>query len=303
MEFDLENPLTSSDSELDSVSALFSAESDHMSSLTTALDLHSRRQAISLILQVQAQCACNVDPFMAYLAINYVDRYLARHEIPREKPWAAWLLAASSLSLASKMKKSEFSFPDFQMEEGFIFDEQTIHRMELLVLGALDWRVRSITPFSFLRFFLSLFSPAHPPLIHALKDRALRILLKAQIEIKMLEFKPSLIAASALISAAGELFPIQSPAFSTAIFSSDFVNQEKLKDCCLVMREMLEMMTMDGCDRALKMVSSCSTPATVLGGACPSSDSERTVGSSMNGRDVYKDPIEETPPPSSFFCP
>ncbi|KAH7675777.1 Cyclin-D2-1 plant protein [Dioscorea alata] len=298
MEFDLENPLTSSDSEPDSVSALFSAESDHMSSLTTALDLHSRRQAISLILQ--AQCSCNLDPFMAYLAINYVDRYLARHEIPREKPWAAWLLAASSLSLASKMKKSEFSLPDFQMEEGFIFDEQTIHKMELLVLGALDWRMRSITPFSFLRFFLSFFSPAHPPLLYALKDRALRILLKAQTEIKMLEFKPSLIAASALISAAGELFPIQSPAFSSAIFSSDF---EKLKACCLVMREMLEMMTMDGCDRALKMVSSCSTPATVLGGACPSSDSERTVGSSMNGRDVYKDPIEETPPPSSFRCP
>ncbi|KAM0943916.1 putative cyclin domain-containing protein [Dioscorea sansibarensis] len=300
MEFDLENPLASADSEPDSASALFSAESDHMGSPITALNLHSRHQAVSLILQ--AQCACNMDPFMAYLAINYVDRFLARHEIPPEKPCAAWLLAASSLSLASKMRKSKFSLPDFQMEEGYIFDEQTIHRMELLVLGALDWRMRSITPFSFLRFFLSLFSPAHPPLLHALKDRALHILLKSQTEIKMLEFKPSLIAASALISAAGELFPMQSPAYSSAIFSSDFVNQ-KLKDCCLVMSDVLEMMTMDGCDRALRMASSRSTRATVLGGACPSSDSKRTVGSSTNGPDLYKDPIEETARPSSLRCP
>ena len=151
----------------------------------------------------------------------------------------------------------------------------------------------------------------------------------------MLEFKPSLIAASALISAAGELFPMQSPAYSSAIFSSDFVNQvpffllfisllffplfhivpcdvimylftfgkEKLKDCCLVMRDVLEMMTMDCCDRALRMASSRSTRATVLGGACPSSGSERTVGSSTNGPDLYKDPIEETARPSSLRCP
>ncbi|KAJ0966036.1 hypothetical protein J5N97_027174 [Dioscorea zingiberensis] len=290
MEFDLENPLTSSDSEADSVLALFSAESDHMSSPTSALDLHSRRHAVSLILQ--AQCACNVDPLMAYLAINYVDRFLARQEIPREKPWAVWLLAVSSLSLASKMNMSDFSLPDFQIKEGFIFDDQTIRRMELLVLGALDWRMRSITPFSFLGFFLSFFSPALPPLLHALKERAFHILLKAQTEIKMLEFKPSLIAASALISSGDELFPIHSPAFRSAIFSSDFVNKEKLKECCLVMRDVVEMMTMDGDDRAPKTASSCATPITVLGRTCPSSDSEWTVGSLMNGRDISKDPVQ-----------
>lgn len=35
----------------------------------------------------------------------------------------------------------------------YIFEAKTIRRMELLVLGALDWRLRSVTPFNFLSFF------------------------------------------------------------------------------------------------------------------------------------------------------
>lgn len=49
--------------------------------------------------------------------------------------------------------------------------------------------------------------------------------MRDNIEIKLLEFKPSVIAASALISAAHELFPIQSPSFRSAIASSHFVNK------------------------------------------------------------------------------
>lgn len=35
----------------------------------------------------------------------------------------------------------------------YIFEAKTIQRMELLVLSVLDWRLRSVTPFSFLSFF------------------------------------------------------------------------------------------------------------------------------------------------------
>lgn len=34
-----------------------------------------------------------------------------------------------------------------------IFEPRTIQRMELLVLSVLDWRLRSITPFSFIAYF------------------------------------------------------------------------------------------------------------------------------------------------------
>jgi cyclin D6 len=52
--------------------------------------------------------------------------------------------------------------------------------MEVLILGALNWRMRSITPFSFISFFISLFKPKDPPLRQALKARASEIIFKAQ---------------------------------------------------------------------------------------------------------------------------
>ncbi|XP_008800348.1 cyclin-D6-1-like [Phoenix dactylifera] len=292
MEFDLENPLMISDEEQDcfsdSIAALFAVESDHMSPLAGGhLDLSARRDAVSLILQ--AQFGCNLDPFVAYLAVNYVDRFLSKREIPSEKPWIVRLLSISCLSLASKMTKTDFNVTDFQREEGFIFDSQTIRRMELIILGALDWRMRSITPFAFLRFFLSFFSPAQAPLLHALKARTSQTLFKAQTEIKMLEFKPSVIAAAALLSAAHELLPIQFASFRSAISSCESVNKERLWDCC----DAIGDAAMDGCDSTFEMVSNSNTPMTVLGRHCSSSESDRTVGSSSNERDLKKRRISE----------
>lgn len=61
-----------------------------------------------------------------------------------------------------------------------IFDPQTVQRMEVLILGALEWRMRSITPFSFVSFFISLSKVEDPPLLQALKARATEIIFHAQ---------------------------------------------------------------------------------------------------------------------------
>lgn len=42
---------------------------------------------------------------------------------------------------------------------------------------------------------------------------------------KVLEFKPSVVAASTLLSAAFEFFPVQFPAFRSALASCEFVNE------------------------------------------------------------------------------
>jgi cyclin D6 len=65
-------------------------------------------------------------------------------------------------------------------EAGFIFDTQTINRMELLILDALNWRMRSITPFSFVHFFISILELKDPSSSQPLKDRATEIIFKAQ---------------------------------------------------------------------------------------------------------------------------
>jgi cyclin D6 len=80
----------------------------------------------------------------------------------------AFRLAISYVSLAATMKKTEFCLADFQVNQtnlhifeywaklililffvhlldgSFIFDIKTMERLEILILGALKWRMRSM---------------------------------------------------------------------------------------------------------------------------------------------------------------
>ncbi|KAF2303460.1 hypothetical protein GH714_018540 [Hevea brasiliensis] len=279
MDFDLENPLTSlKEHQFDTIPDLFASESDHMPSRNflkclETCDFYSsfRQEAISLILQ--AQYSCNFEPILAYLAINYMDRFISKQEIPRGKPWILRLLVISCLSLAAKMKNAHFSLSNFQREESFIFDMQTVNRMELLILDALNWRMRSITPFSFVHFFTSSFELKDPPLTQALKDRATEIIFQAHNEIKLLEFKPSIIAASALLVSSHELFPVQFPSFRCSISSCERVNRDQLIKCFNALKEMVEM---DWYNSTMDTVSSTRTPLSVLDRHCIKSESQTT---------------------------
>ncbi|XP_059661007.1 putative cyclin-D6-1 [Cornus florida] len=275
MEFDLENPLPALQ-DLQFLPSLFHIESDHMPLYAyshnlqqTDFDITVRGETISLI----SLFSHNFDPFLSYLAINYLDRFLSTQHIPEGKPWFLRLLAVSCVSLALKMRKAEYSVTDIQEDGGFIFDKQTIQRMDFLILGALKWRMRSITPFSFINFFISMFKFKDLPSRQALKSRATEIIFKAQNEITLLQFKPSIIAASALISASHELFPLQFPCFRKAISDSAFVKKDKLFSCCNV----IQGIVMDGYESVLDMASSSSTPVYILDRQCSSSESEKTA--------------------------
>ncbi|XP_057488421.1 putative cyclin-D6-1 isoform X2 [Actinidia eriantha] len=255
MEFELENPLTSfEEHQFDTIPALFANESDHMPSHYFSHGLKSndfrisvRREAISLIFKNEGSS------------------------------WITRLLAISCLSLAAKMKNTGLSISDLQRDEGFVCDSKSIRRMELLILTTLNWKMRSITPFSFFYFFISLFDLEDPPLIQSLRDRASEILFRSHYEIKILEYKPSIIAASALLCASQELFPLQFPCFRAAIASCEYVNKEKLLNCSILMEEM----GMDRYKSTFDSVCNSTTPTSVLDRFCaqttPSCGSDRTV--------------------------
>lgn len=210
-------------------------------------------------------------------------------------PWAPRLLAISCLTLAAKMQRAaaisaadiqvrdECHFPlrgcDFvgggirpsdllkprvvgvgvgllQRGEEFMFDEAKIQRMEQMVLNALEWRTRSVTPLAFLGFFLSACfpQPRHPALLDAIKARAVDLLLRVQpgtskppprpmppsspldsasahllppvhfAEVKMAEFSPSVAAAAALLAAAGEVAGAHLLGFEAGVAACPFVN-------------------------------------------------------------------------------
>ncbi|KAJ6706947.1 CYCLINS [Salix viminalis] len=193
-------------------------------------------------------------------------------------------------------------------EAGFIFDTQTINRMELLILDALNWRMRSITPFSFVHFFISVLELKDPSFSQPLKDRATEIIFKAQngnsfhsqasvqlllviffffcsvkpyvfvAEIKFLEFKPSIVAASALLVASNELLPLQFPFLKCSISSCALVNKERLLNCFNALQEMVEM----ECYESMLDTMSCTrTPLSVLDRHCTKSESETASTTSI----------------------
>ncbi|GAB2233853.1 hypothetical protein Droror1_Dr00003083 [Drosera rotundifolia] len=244
MEFDPENPLTNPiDDHVVTLHSLFYLESDHIVSdnyvknLKT-VDFHVtlRRQAVSIISQITGR----FDPFVSYLAINYLDRFLSIREMPQPKTWVVRLLGTACVSLAAKMMKTEFNISNLQCGEGLIFDTQTIERMEQIILGVLQWRVRPITPLAFLEFFIDQFKLEDPPLRQALKARATEIIFIAQNDIELLEYKPSIVAASAVLSASHELFPIQFPSFRISVSSCSLVNKEDISNCSNAINEILE---------------------------------------------------------------
>ncbi|GAB2274843.1 hypothetical protein Dimus_009616 [Dionaea muscipula] len=298
MEFDLENPLTNPQDDNNGTifHPLFDLEADHMVSQYYTqnlqnMDLHFslRRGTVSLISQFSGR----FDPLLSYLAVNYLDRFFSSQGMPQAKPWVVKLLAISCVSLAAKMMEKEFHISDIQCGEGLIFDSQTIERMELLILGALQWRMRSITPFAFLHIFISLFKLKDPPLRQALKARALEIIFISQNETKFLEFKPSIVAASALLSASNELFPMQLHCFRRAISLCSFLNKEILCRCCQVMQEILmegyesvfiAAPTGDGGDHPGGAALNSDTPVNVLDRNWSSSSTTTTTGATSTTR-------------------
>ncbi|PUZ72445.1 hypothetical protein GQ55_2G395000 [Panicum hallii var. hallii] len=279
-EFDLDNPFTSPADE--PIASLLDAEGHHAPSVSAAASA-ARRDAAAFISKVRFGGELAVHPRVAYLALNYVDRFLSKRQLLCEQqPWAPRLLAISCLSLASKMQRvAAVSIADIQRDEEFMFDEASVRRMERVVVGALEWRTRSVTPLAFLGFFLSACYPApsHPTQVAAVKARAVDLLVRAQPEVKMAEFPPSVTAAAALLAAAGEVAAANLQAFQAGVAACPFVNSDKLREC----GEVLAAACGVGPVRA---AASADTPVTVLGhhrSASSASESDWTVGSAANG--------------------
>ncbi|CAL9043260.1 unnamed protein product [Musa banksii] len=264
MGYSLENPLDYSGDDGKLLVALFAAEIDHDAAISDELTVSVRRDAVAQIRKA-VEPPCSVGPATAYLAVTYLDRFLTKRVtqvdeeqytlrlasfmFPRtdpslalflfqvKQPWFAVFLSLACLSLASKMLDHGFSVAEFQATQPFQFMPQTIERLQYLVLESLGWRMRSITPFAFLDYFLSSFPSTDPRQVQDLKDRASKTLFQVQTEEMLLGFKPSVIAASALHFAAFDLFPAHFPDFEAAVSSSFGLDPEKIRVCQEIMRK------------------------------------------------------------------
>ena len=73
------------------------------------------------------------------------------------KMWAIRLLSVACLSLAAKMEECNVPILSEFPTEDYDFESKVIQKMELLVLSTLEWKMGSITPFSYLSYFINKF--------------------------------------------------------------------------------------------------------------------------------------------------
>ncbi|XP_074309816.1 cyclin-D1-1-like isoform X2 [Silene latifolia] len=214
-----------------SVSASASA-----SAASVVLDSSSRSQYVAWILKVRA--FYGFEPVTAYLAVNYLDRFLSSHHLPQTGGWPLQLLSVTCLSLAAKMEEPLVpSLLDLQIEgTKFIFEPKTIQRMELLVLSVLDWRLRLVTPFTFISFFSCKLdaSGTHAGL---LMSRSTDIILTCIQEGSIVEYRPSNIAAAAILCASSELPSLSFATPEHAESWCDGLCKDKIKECYKLMHQ------------------------------------------------------------------
>lgn len=136
------------------------------------------------------------------------------------------------------------------------FDPANVDRMEFVLVEALDWRLRSITAFAFLGYFIRFIQSYPVEFLRDLRDRASRKLIRAQYgmdrsittevwvhqscstmfhlwwfyfsfttEMKPVGFKSSVMAAAALLSATVEVSPATFAVFESALRPCKFLNR------------------------------------------------------------------------------
>ncbi|WVZ64826.1 hypothetical protein U9M48_014295 [Paspalum notatum var. saurae] len=227
-----EEPAASSIAELIGGEAEYSPRPDYPDRLRSrSIDPAARAESVAWILKVQEYYGFL--PLTAYLAVNYMDRFLSLHRLPQEDGWAMQLLAVTCLSLAAKMEET--------LVEGtssYVFEPGTVGRMELIVLTGLNWRLRSVTPFAFIDFFACKVDPGGRH-TRCLIARATQVILAAIHDIEFLDHCPSSMAAAAVLCATGETPSLGSVSPGAAVSWCIGLAEEGISSCYRLMQQQL----------------------------------------------------------------
>ncbi|XP_068654317.1 cyclin-D2-1-like [Aristolochia californica] len=278
-----------------SIDELFASELDHTPDSdyserfrSRSLDATARQDAINWMLQVHAHYRFR--PATAYLAVNYLDRFLSSHSLPRGNGWPFQLLSVACLSLAAKMEETYVPLLlDFQVQEPkFVFEPRTVQRMELLVMAGLKWRLRSVTPFAFLDFFIPRFGFSHSvPFFRRVSD----LVLSTNRVIDFLGFRPSAIAAAAVLCAGGDSADQAAGEERVSASIRGRLNKETVNRC----QQLMEDYLVDTCPSASNKASaeesppSPQSPVGVLdAAACASCDTQKSASDAGPAEPAFK---------------
>ncbi|TVU12054.1 hypothetical protein EJB05_45677 [Eragrostis curvula] len=184
-----------------------------------------RRHAIDWIWMVREHY--KFGPLTGILSVNYLDRFLSLCDLHQAEAWVIQLLAVACLSLAAKMEETIVG------EAKPVFETRTIHRMEILVLNTLGWRMQAVTACSFIDYYLHKFSDgdAVSKIIFA---RSIDLILSFCKVAEFLIFRPSEVAASVALLALGKH---ENSVLGSVATCCKHIRKDRVLKCLEVLRE------------------------------------------------------------------
>lgn len=190
----------------------------------------SRREAIDWILNVIEYYGFS--HITAVLAVNYLDRFLFRAQLKREKPWMSQLAAVACLSLAAKVEETHVPLLlDLQVEEtNYLFEAKTIQRMEILVLSTLQWKMNPVTPISFIDHFARRFGFNNHFCCEFL-SRCECLVVSLISDSRFMRFLPSVLATATMLHITNTLNPCFETEHQKNLLNTIKINKDELDDC------------------------------------------------------------------------
>ncbi|XP_068317143.1 putative cyclin-D7-1 [Pyrus communis] len=149
---------------------------------------------------IKSSSRLNLSPGTVFYAANYLDRFMSTNHCNGWKYWMVELVSIACLSIASKFSDTyNPSLLEIQMEDlEHSFEPSTIQRVEMMVLNALGWRLASTTAYSYLELFSWFLDSLKPQLHEEIIALLNNLLLRAISDSKFLDYRPSVVAISAL---------------------------------------------------------------------------------------------------------
>ncbi|PON38341.1 Cyclin [Parasponia andersonii] len=179
------------------------------------------RRRAQLVIFKYSKCE-NFEPIIPYLAMNYFDRVITHVTSPRYLD----LLALCCLTLAWKMRNQNFTIPKLQAIQPDLhaITRKQFHTMELHIFKKLEWEMRAVTPFSFLRYF----EPMLDPICSINRITTNKILIHAQSDLFFTSYKPSVVAAVALLATSLCLCPTRYSSFYKELRSNKIITKKQV---------------------------------------------------------------------------
>ncbi|KAF3447747.1 hypothetical protein FNV43_RR08450 [Rhamnella rubrinervis] len=192
----------------------------------------------------------SLDEEMSYIPEpNYIEYLRSKNLIAARfksiqwfiKEWQNWmveLLSIACLSIATKFNDSiTTTLHEIQMDDlDHSFKPSTIQQMELMLLEALQWRLASKTACSFIELFTWNFEFMTPHFHQQMIAQVNELLLVAISDTKLLQFRPSVVAVSALWCCIDKLLPLSTTDYHSCLTRLFYQFQKNdLVDCRKIM--------------------------------------------------------------------